>query len=139
MNKNDNVDIAVINLIKDDEPLGRYIFSKSHFSSENNKVKSSAFMPPADLQLSVFRTQGLDEKTIWNIAENEIIKKSSSPNKLYGRAEILSFAVKSTGLELDPNNIPPRHANIIGWPQEKAKQKMIAIELATKASLVLKA
>jgi hypothetical protein len=138
MNKNDNVDIAGINLIKDDEPLGRYIFSKSHFSSENNKVKSSAFMPPIDLKLSVFRTRGLNEIEIWHIAENEIIKNKPSPTTLYGRAEILSFAVKSAGLEIDPDNTPPRHANIIGWPQEKDKQKMIAIELTTKASLVLK-
>jgi hypothetical protein len=138
MYKNAGLDIATISIITNEEPLGRYIFSKSHFSSLNNNVKSSAFMPPADLQLSVFRTQGLDEKTIWEIAENEIIKKSSSPNKLYGRAEILSLAVKSTGLEIDPDNTPPRHANIKGWPQEKDKQKLIAIILASEASLILK-
>jgi hypothetical protein len=128
---------STIDLIDDNEILGRYLFSKTHFSSQNNIVKSSAFMPPVDLHLSVFRTKGLDEKAIWDIAENEIIKKATSPCTLYGRADILSMKVKSTGLEIDPDNIPPRHANIIGWPSEKDKQKLFAIELAREASLIL--
>jgi len=135
---NKNVNISTIASVTDEEPLGRFLFSKNHFSSLNNIVQPSAFMPPVDLQLSVFRTQGLDERAIWDIAENEIIRKTPSPHTLYGRAEILSLTVKSTGLEIDPDNIPPRHANIKGWPQEKDKQKLIAIELASEASLMLK-
>jgi hypothetical protein len=32
-----------------------------------------------------------------------------------------------------PQEPPPRHANIIGWPEEKSEQKQIAMELAAEA------
>ncbi len=42
------------------------------------------------------------------------------------------------GLFIDPDDIPPRHANIIGWPDEDSAIKLAAIELAQKAKLRMK-
>lgn len=40
-----------------DEPLARFLFTKSHFSSQNRRVKPAAFLPSPDpLETSVFRT-----------------------------------------------------------------------------------
>ena len=34
-------------------------------------------------------------------------------------------------------DIPPRHADLIGWPEEKSARKLIALELAEQAELEL--
>ena len=94
-------------------------------------------MPPADLQLSVFRTQGLTEEEIWAIGQKEVIEKAPTPKTLYGRAEIIASDVKKVGLGLAPDDTPPRHTNIIGWPQVKSEQKLMALQLAEDALLKL--
>jgi hypothetical protein len=90
-------------------------------------------MPPLpDKRLSVFRISGLHENDIWGIGEN--LRTQS----LLGRADIKALAVFETGLSIDPDNTPPRHANIIGWPEDSSAIKLKAIELAEKAQLHLK-
>lgn len=113
---NKNANISAIDPIDDNESLGRYLLSRRHFSSQKNIVKPSAFMPPPNLHVSIFRIKGLDENAIWNIGENEVIKKTQPTKTLYGRAEIISLAVKLVGLEVAPDDSPPRHSNIKGWP-----------------------
>ncbi len=124
--------------IEDTELLGRYLLTKNYFSRKNSRVKYSAFMPPADLQLSVFRTQGLTEEEIWTIGEKEVVEKAPTLKTLYGRAEIIALDVKKVGLGLDPDDTPPRHTNIIGWPQVKSEQKLMALQLAEDALLKIK-
>lgn len=138
LTNNLNFNATGIEPVKDNEPLARYILSSNQFSRINNIVKPSAFMPAPNLQLSVFRIKGLDISAIWEIGEKEVVSRIKPIKKLYGMAKIFSISVVSAGLKIDPDNIPPRHANIIGWPQEKHNQKMIAIELASKALLMLK-
>ena len=124
--------------VDEHEPLSRYLTSRSWFSRENDRVKNGAFMPPQDLKLSVFRTQGLSDSRIWELGEEEVIKKAPTPKTLYGRADIVPLIVKMVGLEVDPDNIPPRHANIARWPQEKSEQKLVALQLAEEATLKLR-
>ena len=131
-------DITPLKEIEDTEPLGRYLMSKRHFSIENKRVKDAAFMPAPDFCLSVFRTQGLTEDEIWKLGYEEVVKKLPAPRTLYGRGQIILLAVKEVNLELDPDDTPSRHANIVGWPQEKSKQKLIALQLASEAILKLK-
>ena len=38
-----------------DDPLARFIYSSSHFSRENNRVRHNAFLPAADGKASVYR------------------------------------------------------------------------------------
>lgn len=124
-------------IVDEHEPLSRYLLSKTQFSQQNNRVKSSAFMPPSDLRLSVFRTQGLSDGEIWELGEEEVVQKAPTPKTLYGRAEIVALTVSAVGLKVHPDNTPPRHANITGWPQEKSAQKLIALQLAEEATLKL--
>ncbi|MBI4651268.1 hypothetical protein HY745_08300 [Candidatus Desantisbacteria bacterium] len=126
------IDFSPFEQITTDEPLCRYLTSSSHFSQQNNRVKYSAFMPPSNLKLSIFRIVGLEENEIW-----EMGKKNISDKNLHGRAEISPMDINKAGLKIDPDNIPERHANIIGWPDEKSARQMAAIELASKASLKL--
>ena len=138
LNKNRRLNTIKIEPIKNNETLSRYILNSNQLSRLKNIAKPSAFMPTPNLQLSVFRIKGLEQNAIWEIGEKEVASKIKPIKTLYGMAKILSLSVKSAGLIIDPDDTPPRHANIIGWPQKKDKQKMIAIELASKASLILK-
>ena len=119
------------------EPIARYITTKRWYSREKNVVKPQAFMPPPDLRLSVFRIDNLSEPEIWKIGFTKVIGKMNQPRTLHGRADIQALNILEINLQVNPDNIPPRHANIIGWPELKEEQKSIAQELAAKASLRL--
>ena len=118
--------------------LSRYLLSRSLFSPQKKRVKSSAFLPPPDLKLSVFRVNGLTKKEIWELGEREVVQKQSTSKTLYGRADVKASKVWDVNLRIDPNDIPPRHADLIGWPEEKSARKLIALELAEQAALELK-
>jgi hypothetical protein len=118
------------------EILARYLFSHTHYSREKNIVKPTAFLPaPNSDMLSVFRTSDLSNDEIWAIGNSV---GQPSQRTLHGRADIVSLQVQKQGLVIDPNNNPPRHANITGWPSEKPKRLSIAQELAEVAKLKLK-
>ena len=124
--------------VSSDELLGRYLPEKTYFSSTGNSVKPKAFMPPPDLRLSVFRIDGLNLEEIWKLGQVKVINIMTVSKVLYGVANIRALKIKKNRLEIDPDNIPLRHVNIIGWPKEKERQMQIAQELAAEADLVLK-
>ncbi len=92
-------------------------------------------MPNPKGELSVFGIKDLlisNEELIWDIG----VKVSSIQEKnLYGRADINSNFVTKFGLELITDNNPERHANFVGWPEDKPSKQQIAIELASEGSL----
>jgi len=124
--------------IGDDEKLSIYLFQSNHFSRENRRVKSLAFVPYPHGDKSSFRIDALTESQIWDIGE-WIQSQQKTPKTLYGRGDIVAASVKSTGLSLQAQEPPPRHANLIGWTQDdKSSQMEIAHLLSASASLVLK-
>ena len=123
--------------INGQEAIARYITSKRWYSREKNVVKPQAFMPPSDLRLSVFRIDNLSEPEIWKIGFKKVIDKMNRPRNLHRRADIQALNILKNNLQIDPDNTPPRHASIIGWPELKEERKSIAQELAAKASLRL--
>ena len=121
--------------IQPEDPLARFIYSKSHFSRDNNRVKHNAFMPGPDSKTSVFRTKDLNEAATWAIGEGVAQKREQT---LHARGDILAADVSKANLTLVPSEPPPRHANIENWPAEKDAQMLKAIELADTAKLVTK-
>lgn len=121
------------------EHLARFLTQTNHFSPQSNSVKPRVFEPPDDLRLSVFRVDGLDRQEVWAIGQTNVISRMPPPRKtLYGMADILAFLFEGRNLHVDPDNNPPRHANITGWPEAKSERKLIAQELAVEATLVLR-
>ncbi len=123
-----------------DSSVSRFILSKRHFSKEKNIVKHGAFLPIANsasgrLETSVFQTSGLRTGDIWKIGVNEVANKSGK--NLYGRADVKTWNVEPLGLSVIPDDQPPRHANITGWPETRSEQKLFAIKLAADAELFL--
>ncbi len=125
-------------IVNPNESLGRYLKEKTgYFSTDRNSVLPRAFMPPTNLRLSVLRIDGLKLDEVWEIGQKEVIDVLPQPKTLYGMADIKASKVREFELEIEPSNIPPRHADICGWP-EKAKIKSVAQQLAAEAKLILK-
>ncbi|MEW5816560.1 MAG: hypothetical protein AB1798_14350 [Spirochaetota bacterium] len=125
-----------MNQVNPEEYLARYILHKSQFSAINQRVKYSAFLPAPNEETSVFRISNLSDSEIWRIGDREVAQKRGLP--LLGRADISAFKVLSKNLKIIPDNTPPRHANIVGWPEEKSERMSIALELAENAQLHLR-
>lgn len=114
------------------EPYGRFLTSSGHFSVVNDYVKTNALMPPRSGELSVFAFLGAtdDEKT----ALACLVARTSS-RKVYGWGEFLASAVYQLDLSIKRDNKPERHANVVGWPEEKDRRQMLASELAEACTL----
>jgi hypothetical protein len=116
------------------ETLSRFIFSTRHFSRQPPRVKAEAFMPNQG-EVSVFRVDGLTGPQIWEIGTDIAEKRHRN---LYARGDTRAREVRQTGLDVSPMEPPARHANIVGWPEDdKPRQKLIALQLAAAATLVL--
>ncbi len=119
------------------ESLSRFILQKNWYSASVYRVKHAVFLPnPINGETSVFRTSGVINSEIWNIGDREVSIKRGKP--ILGRADVIASSVLSRALQIIPSEPPERHANITDWPDEKSKQKQIAIELAAEANLYLK-
>ena len=124
------------NSIDPGEVLSRYIFSGDHYSISDRRVKYTAFMPRSDdLRTSVYRTSGLADHEVWRIGESV---GQTRHRDLHGRGDLIASDVIEQSLDIDPDNDPPRHADIIGWPQDKHKRQEIALLLASRATLELR-
>lgn len=122
------------------ESLARYLTQSNHYNLQTYSVMPRAFEPPSDLRLSVFRINGLSDLEVWKNGQVNVIDKMPQPRPLYGFADIKVLEVQATNLTVDPDDTPPRHACIVGWPEgesNKSKRKLLAQELASKAKLRL--
>ena len=118
------------------EQTTRYILSSRHFNASKRTVMFGAYLPASNGETSVYRTSGVPEEEIWNIGREDVAKPRE--RTLHARGDVTSAAIVKTGLKVVPDTSPhPRHANIIGWPPEKDKQKMLAVEIADASKLML--
>lgn len=124
--------------IESDELLTRFLASSSLFSA--NGIKPSAFLPsPKSRDTSVFRkVESIEEmRRIWND------HLAGAGRNLHAAAQFPAELPISIGLKVEPQEPPPKHANIANWPWldsdlelQKARQKHFAAILAQGANLV---
>lgn len=129
-------DPSLPNEVAPSERISRFVLSKHQFKSSAGKIKHNAFMPPTSGGLSVYRTQELNEDDIWSIGTDYVAAPQGKT--VYARGDLLAGQI--LGAKLGIESVPrphPRHADIVGWPQEKDEQKMCAVELANAATLRL--
>jgi len=114
------------------EVLSRFIMQTNWYRLSDNRVRYAAFMPnPKDGETSVYRICGILEREVWEIGDREVGLKRYKP--VLGRADIGASFVMMKGLSVVPSEPPARHANIVGWPEEKSEQRLVALELAAEA------
>jgi len=105
-------------------------------------VKFRAFLPPPDeVALSVSRLDGLSEADIWQLGDDHVA--AAGARTIHARAnfspEILpDIRANGSTLSIVPDEPPPRHANVIGWPpnEQKGIRKVLAQQLAARTSIV---
>jgi len=125
-------------VVAGDEPLARFLTSRSLFNSA--MVKPAAYMPsPKDGNTSVFRHGAEPQKSLLEIAATHVVGERT----LHGVAICTAQQVRASELSVVPQEPPPRHANITGWPvvandpvQTKAQQKERALLIAQGAVLI---
>ena len=111
------------------DEVTRFIRYRTRGYNENTKrIFPQVFMPDKGVR-SVFCISGIPKCKIWDIAFNNKIKP------LRARADILVRCIKESGLDLDIDNDPPGHANIIGFPKGKQEQLTFAQQLALASKL----
>lgn len=98
-------------------------------------MKYRAFLPYSNsgstrLETSIFRVINLSPNDISLLSD-----KARQDRKPKAIAHHTVRHIQEVNLELEPDNNPERHANIIGWPKEKHEQQDIARKLANKARL----
>jgi len=114
------------------EVLSRFIMQTNWYRLSDNRVRYAAFMPnPKNGETSVYRISGISDREVWEIGDREVGLRRDKP--ILGRADIGASFVISKGLNVVPSEPPIRHANIIGWPEQKSEQRLVAIELAAEA------
>ena len=88
------------------------------------------------LETSLFKIDGLNEAQIGELGEF-VAEKRDKP--WCGHAKLTVHAIQNEKLNVDPTpEYHPLHGDIIGWPEDKAEQKEIAIRLAKVATLHLR-
>lgn len=125
-------------IVADDEDLARFLTSSGQFNS--TMVKHTAFLPnPKDHATSVFRHGAAPVDSLWRIG----LEHAAVGRTLHGAAICKAQHVRSALLEVQANEPPQRHADIVGWPvqpanpeMEKAQQKELAMNIAQYAQLV---
>jgi hypothetical protein len=114
------------------EILSRFVIQTNWYKPSDNCVRYAAFMPnPKNGETSVFRISGISERDIWKIGDREVGVLRNKP--VLGRADIGASFIYTKGLKVVPSEPPVRHANIVGWPEEKSEQTLIALQLAAEA------
>ena len=122
--------------ISPNERLTRYIFHRSNYRPTSGTVKYTAFYPPRNDEISVFRISSLRDTRIWNMGNFCVAYDCG--RVLVGRADILTSQVCDTGLNVQPEPVPhPRHANITAWPEKRPEQMLYAKKLEAVAQLRL--
>jgi hypothetical protein len=120
-----------------DERLTRFLTQSNHWHREGHRVSSNAFLPARSATgLSVFRTAGLDAREVWALGDLHVVP--SPGRRVRGTATVSASVVTTMGLSLVRDDVPPRHAEIRSWPDDKEARKQYALELAAAASLALR-
>ena len=116
--------------------LTRFLRHKRLYNSVTNQVKAAAFAPPNDGRLSVDKTEGRSDESIWD--DRKYVWKDN-PEGIQARADFSSTILPSLELQLDdaPDGLFVSHAEIVGWDQlDEVKQFAAKNKLAFESTLI---
>ena len=117
--------------VADHSNLARFLRHKSDW--KGGRVRHSAFIPPKGCrEVSTFCVDGMRDEEIWDHGD-EFCKTI-----FRAREELKAGVPKIYDLHLSPDNDPPRHVSICGFPQDKSTLMNIAQRLASHTVLFLR-
>lgn len=86
--------------------------------------------PSGRWALSTYCVDGLADDARWELLAKHV-------NPLVARVELRTQVFSLAGLIVDPDWVPERHVNIIGWPDEEEARTSIAQEALCKAQTLI--
>ena len=112
---------------------GKGVFAR--FAVKGSQIgslgKHKKLLAPKDLKLSVSCITGLDGVGIKEEGI-KVVERRKGADHLHGWAEFTKTKVKEVGLRVCCDNNPPRHAHILGWPEDIVLRKQKQQDLAKK-------
>jgi hypothetical protein len=117
--------------VDNNERLARYVFENSYYRADGS-AKPKAFHPDGDNVVSMYRVDGLSRAEVLALGDERVAGLRQKP--LLGHIEIVAASVREVGLDVVDREPPPRHAEIIGFPDARELQISKAQELAARAS-----
>jgi len=111
--------------VYDTENLTRFITSRSHYNRQGAKPVA---LLPKNGKKSVFRHGEHPQDELWDLALSHL----TTPDSLKGAAIFTAGDVRNAALEVEASEPPPRHADLVNWPDStdpvkaKAVQKQVA-------------
>jgi hypothetical protein len=136
------IDLRNVPEVGSEETLARFILSSRHIRHSDNTIRPDAFVPHPYNDLSVTRHREATEEELW--AVGRAVASLREKQQLQGRGDVAAMAFVKQGLELHADPVRdeagrldnPNHAVVTGWPNEKDRQKLFALEIAAEAKLV---
>lgn len=115
-----------------DETVARYIINKRNVRADKS-IKPDEFIPYSYVDLSVNRHRDCTEDEIWHFGQQVAAQRGKD---LLGRTDLIAEACSIVPLSVVAKPITgnPNHADITGYPTEKADQKALALKIAAEAS-----
>ena len=113
------------------ERLARFVLTERHIRKSDGTVRAEALIPSPHVELSVTRHRDLSNDDVWTLGE-DVATKRMKP--LIGRADFRAADARQQKLDVKPDEPPRNHANVLGWPPEKASQMALAQELSTRTT-----
>jgi hypothetical protein len=117
--------------VHENELVARFILFRGWVRADLT-VRPEAFIPYPHKELSVTRCQLLTDQEMCAIGHSVAHERKVI---FYGHADIPVSAIIQQSLHLKSAPIlnNPNHANIVGWPEQKPAQKIVALQLAASA------
>jgi hypothetical protein len=114
-----------------DEVIARHFVHDKEMRRGKELPDYTAFMPNKNLRTSVYRCTGLDDATIRAIGVSHVAPLRGA---LKGHCCKAAQDFLDEGLSFDADGKPhERHANVVGWSDDRAANRIKAKKLADKA------
>jgi hypothetical protein len=122
------------------ERLSRFVLNKDHIKPARRVVTYRAFFFKIGTELSVSRTDGMNEDDVWAYSD-EHVATPARPS-VFGRADFNVEQMRAreelTALSVEPTEPPVRHAAIRQWPVDEEQRRSVAQVLAALATCVIR-
>lgn len=114
------------------ENVSRFLI-EGDIRAKDKSIRHGAFLPSAsNLKISVFRTYELSAESIWALVVEKVEPRRGP---VIGRGDLSVETIIENNLQAAPDKDPlSRHADIVGWPEDRNLRSTIAMDLARLAS-----
>lgn len=115
------------------ELLVRFILTRKHFNQITREVRAEAFSPRPWVELSMNRQREASANETWALGR---AIASKLEKQLRGLVNVPVSACLNAGLRViaAPVEGNPNHVNVVGFPEAKQEQMLIAIKLRSGLS-----